>query len=82
MAISSESKDTLLTRDNGLQVFWKWQVTHVWAAVFPMFILSGSFFPPYSKCNKQNYCLKSIIEHMSSILFTNILFVLFSPPLI
>lgn len=40
------------------------------------------FFPPYSKCNKQKYCLKSIIEHMSSILFTNILFVLFSPPLI
>lgn len=65
----------------GLQP-WQWQETDVWAAVFPMCIVSGRFFPPYSKCNKQKYCLKSIIEHMSSILFTNILFVLFSPPLI
>lgn len=82
MPISSECEDTLWTRNNGLQVIWKWRMTDVWAAVFPMFILSGRFFPPYSKCNKQKYCLKSIIEHMSSILFTNILFVLFSPPLI
>lgn len=32
--------------------------------LFPMFILSGRYFPPYSKCNKQKYCLKSIIEHI------------------
>lgn len=45
MAMSSESKDTLQACPHGLGVFWKWQVTDVWAAVFPTFILSGRFFP-------------------------------------
>lgn len=61
--------------------FWEQQVTDVCAAVFPMSEWK-IFYPPYIKCNKQKYCLKSIIELMSCILFTNILFVLFSPPLI
>lgn len=36
-------------------------------------LMSERFYPPYSKCNKQKYCLKSIIEH---ILFYVLIFCL------